>query len=178
MNYNRIALRSVILLNIRNCFSLAAVACDAMPNLRVILFIVLVVGTMLLHYMSSHSSTTIIDLIVRSPTLTYKVIVMDERQPFYKLATVDGKKPDVNGDRAQATVVKHLQLVDKCRRDPSLIVVDVGAFLGRMGLFPQPNCCRRSLPDTNVSHFRLTHRRFRIVCSGVRLSSLSIRSAT
>ena len=105
-----------------------------MPHLRVILFIVLIVVSMLLYYMSRRTPTTIIELIVKSSTLTYKVIVMDERRPSYKLATVDGKKPDVNGDRAQATVVKHLQLVEKCRHDPSLIVVDVGAFLGRKGL--------------------------------------------
>ena len=103
-----------------------------MPNLRITIFIVIVVGTMLLYHMSSPASTPIIDLIVKSPTLTYKVIVMDDRQPFYKLATVNGKKPEVNGDRAQGTVVKHLQLVERCRRDPSLIVVDVGAFLGRL----------------------------------------------
>ena len=117
-----------------NCFFLVEVR-DAMPNLRVSLFIATVVVTMLLYHMSSRAPTTIIELIVRSPTLTYKVIVMDDRQPSYKLATLDGNKPDVNGDRAQATVVEHLQLVEKCRRDPSLIVVDVGAFLGRIGLF-------------------------------------------
>jgi hypothetical protein len=55
---------------------------------------------------------------------------MNDRKPFYKLATFDGKKPYADGDRAQATVVQHLQLVENCKKDPSLIVVDVGAFLG------------------------------------------------
>ena len=55
---------------------------------------------------------------------------MNARKPTYKLVTINGQKPDVNGDRAQATVVEHLQLVENCKRDPSLIVVDVGAFLG------------------------------------------------
>jgi hypothetical protein len=35
-----------------------------------------------------------------------------------------------DGDRAQATIVDSLQLVNKCQQDPSLIVVDVGGFLG------------------------------------------------
>jgi hypothetical protein len=55
---------------------------------------------------------------------------MNDRKPFYKLATLDGKKPYADGDRAQATVVQHLQLVENCKKDPSLIVVDVGAYLG------------------------------------------------
>jgi FkbM family methyltransferase len=59
---------------------------------------------------------------------------MNDREPFYKLATLDGQKPYADGDRAQATVVKHLQLVEKCRQDRSLIVVDVGAFIGKMNL--------------------------------------------
>jgi hypothetical protein len=59
---------------------------------------------------------------------------MNDRKPFYKLATFNGRKPYANGDRAQAIVVKHLQLAEKCRQDPSLIVVDVGAFIGNIFL--------------------------------------------
>ncbi len=57
---------------------------------------------------------------------------MNDRQPSYKLTTLNGEKPYADGDRAQATVVNHLQLVKNCKRDPSLIVVDVGAFLGNI----------------------------------------------
>jgi hypothetical protein len=55
---------------------------------------------------------------------------MNDREPSYKLATLSGKKPYADGDRAQATVVEHLQLVKNCKKDPSLIVVDVGAYVG------------------------------------------------
>jgi hypothetical protein len=55
---------------------------------------------------------------------------MDDRIPSFKLATINGRKPYADGDRAQATVVDSLQLVNKCKQDRSLIVVDVGAYLG------------------------------------------------
>jgi hypothetical protein len=55
---------------------------------------------------------------------------MSDRQPAFILATTDGSKPYADGDRAQATVVQSLQLVERCKQDPSLIVVDVGALLG------------------------------------------------
>jgi hypothetical protein len=60
---------------------------------------------------------------------------MNDREPFYELATFNGGKPYANGDRAQEIVVKHLQLAEKCRQDPSLIVVDVGAFVGNIFFF-------------------------------------------
>jgi hypothetical protein len=60
----------------------------------------------------------------------YKIVEMNDRLPSFKLATIHGGKPYADGDRAQATVIHSLQLVDKCKQDPSLIVVDVGALLG------------------------------------------------
>jgi hypothetical protein len=60
-----------------------------------------------------------------------KVVTMNDRVPSYKLATLDGEKPYADGDRAQATVINHLQLAQMCKRDPSLVVVDIGAFLGK-----------------------------------------------
>lgn len=65
----------------------------------------------------------------------FKLVEMNSRTPVFKLATSDGKQPYADGDRAQGTVVESLQLADRCRRDPSLIVVDVGAFLGMVALF-------------------------------------------
>jgi hypothetical protein len=65
-----------------------------------------------------------------SKSSQYKVVEMNDRLPSFKLATINGGKPYADGDRAQATVIHSLQLVDKCKQDPSLIVVDVGAFLG------------------------------------------------
>jgi hypothetical protein len=56
---------------------------------------------------------------------------MNDRLPSFKLATSSyNEKPFGDGDQAQATVIDSLQLVNKCKQDPSLIVVDVGAFLG------------------------------------------------
>jgi hypothetical protein len=56
---------------------------------------------------------------------------MNDRLPSFKLATSsDGEKPFGDGDQAQGTIIDSLQLVKKCKQDPSLIVVDVGAFLG------------------------------------------------
>jgi hypothetical protein len=95
-----------------------------------IISLILLIGTVIVYYCYLTTSTQIIAIIVKSSTLIYKVIKMDDRKPVYKLVTIDGKKPYADGDRAQATVVKHLQLVENCKRDPSLIVVDIGAFLG------------------------------------------------
>ncbi|CAF0712227.1 unnamed protein product [Adineta steineri] len=67
---------------------------------------------------------------------------MDDRLPSFKLATTNGGKPYADGDRAQATVVESLQLVNKCKQDPSLIVVDVGGFLGDFGLYAAACGCQ------------------------------------
>ncbi|CAF5179157.1 unnamed protein product [Rotaria magnacalcarata] len=87
---------------------------------------------LLVYYQISTSSTQIISTIVKSPTLIYKVIKMNDRKPTYKLVTLNGRKPYADGDRAQAVVVEHLQLVNTCQEDPSLIVVDIGAFVGNL----------------------------------------------
>jgi len=55
---------------------------------------------------------------------------MNDRLPFFKLASNYHRQPYADGDRAQATVIHSLQLIHKCKQDPSLIVVDVGALLG------------------------------------------------
>ena len=65
------------------------------------------------------------------PPSTYSVIDIVDRVPSFKLATTDGKIPYADGDRAQATVIQSLKLASRCKEDPSLIVVDVGALLGR-----------------------------------------------
>ncbi len=64
------------------------------------------------------------------PPSKYKLVEMNDRLPSFKLASNHHQKPYADGDRAQATVIRSLQLVDKCKQDPSLIVVDVGALLG------------------------------------------------
>lgn len=60
---------------------------------------------------------------------------MNDRSPSFKLATIDGSKPYADGDRAQTAIVESLQLATKCKENPSLIVVDIGAFLGNH-IFP------------------------------------------
>ncbi|CAF1410093.1 unnamed protein product [Rotaria sordida] len=64
------------------------------------------------------------------PPTQYKVVEMNDRVPSFKLATNSGKPPYADGDRAQTAIINSLQLVEKCKQDPSLIVVDVGAFIG------------------------------------------------
>ena len=94
--------------------------------------LLLFISMLTTYYITSKmsSSPRVLRTIIKSPTLIYKVIEMDDQQPVYQLATVNGRKPYADGDRAQGTVVQHLRLVDKCRDDPSLIVVDVGAYVG------------------------------------------------
>lgn len=83
-----------------------------------------------LYYVYSRPARSIPTIAEILTPIEYQIVEMNTRQPSFKLATSDGKKPYADGDRAQETVVNSLQLPDKCRRDPSLIVVDVGAFLG------------------------------------------------
>jgi hypothetical protein len=87
----------------------------------------------LYYYLTNSTSSSLLSLPVTSFTLSplqYKVVEMNDRLPFFKLATTDGAKPYADGDRAQMAVINSLQLVNKCQQDPSFIVVDVGAFLG------------------------------------------------
>jgi hypothetical protein len=81
-------------------------------------------------FLLSVQSNVIVPVLVTLPPSQYKIVEMNDRVPSFKLATIDGQKPYADGDRAQATIVDSLQLVNKCQQDPSLIVVDVGGFLG------------------------------------------------
>ncbi|CAF1243988.1 unnamed protein product [Rotaria sordida] len=67
---------------------------------------------------------------------------MNDRVPSFKLATYNGHLPYADGDRAQKTVVNSLQLMKKCAQDPSLIVVDIGAFVGEFGLYAAACNCQ------------------------------------
>jgi len=69
------------------------------------------------------------------PPSEYIAVEMNDRVPSFKLATIAGRKPYADVDRAQATVVDSLQLVNKCKQDQSLTVVDVGAYLGSHTLY-------------------------------------------
>jgi hypothetical protein len=60
------------------------------------------------------------------------VVAMDDRVPSYKLIIRSEDKLYAEGNRAQAKVLEELRLYEICQRDPSTIVVDVGAFLGRI----------------------------------------------
>ncbi|CAF0712218.1 unnamed protein product [Adineta steineri] len=67
---------------------------------------------------------------------------MNDRLPSFKLATIDADKPYADGDLSQATVVNSLHLVNRCKQDPSLIVVDVGALFGEFGLYAAACGCQ------------------------------------
>ena len=100
-----------------------------MSKLRLILLIVIIVIILVYYYTSSSS---IESTVYKSSTTIYKIIKINDRRPGYRLATLNGRKPYADGDRAQATVVKHLKLMERCSKDPSLIVVDVGAYIGNV----------------------------------------------
>ena len=103
------------------------------------------------YYVASLPASIVSSTPTMSSTLSpleYKIVVMNDRQPFFKLATIDGRKPYADGDRAQEAVVNSLQLADQCKRDPSLVVVDIGAFLGMYRFsryFGVGECCFRFL---------------------------------
>ncbi|CAF1606296.1 unnamed protein product [Rotaria sordida] len=78
---------------------------------------------------SPSSSSSLAFISFTLPPSRYKMIEMNDRVPTFKMATIDGRKPYADGDQAQATVINSLELVKKCKQDPSLIVVDIGAFL-------------------------------------------------
>ncbi len=81
-------------------------------------------------FLSSVQSNLFTPVLITLPPSKYKIVEINDRVPSFKLATADGQKPYADGDRAQATVVDSLELVRKCKQDPSLIVVDVGGFIG------------------------------------------------
>ena len=68
--------------------------------------------------------------VVMISTVQYKVVEIKKSNTIFKLATIDGHPPYADGDRAQETILESLQLSVRCKHDSSLVVVDVGAFLG------------------------------------------------
>ncbi|CAF0868001.1 unnamed protein product [Rotaria sordida] len=91
---------------------------------------------------SPSSSSSLAFISFTLPPSRYKMIEMNDRVPTFKMATIDGRKPYADGDQAQATVINSLELVKKCKQDPSLIVVDIGAFLGDFGLYAAACNCQ------------------------------------
>ena len=142
-----------------------------MPRSRMLVLLLLIAAVCLYCY-DSASPIRVVAIVIKSSTLIYKVIEVNDRRPVYRLATLDGRKPEVNGDQAQATVVEHLKLAEQCQRDPSLIVVDVGAYVGKSVTN------ERSIRSARTSLLCFGNRRLRTVCCCLWLSSLSVRSAT
>jgi hypothetical protein len=68
-----------------------------------------------------------------STTTPFEIVVdMNDRFPSYQLATRNGSKPYTNGP--QAKLIDSLHLYDKCQKDSSTIIADVGANLGKIVL--------------------------------------------
>jgi FkbM family methyltransferase len=96
-----------------------------------------------------HSESTTLSTISLITTATDPppvVIDMNDRTPSYRLATKFGEKPYDDIDRAQAKLLDELHLYEVCQRDPSTIVVDVGAGLGRI---------KKYISDDKKKHFFL-----------------------
>ena len=62
------------------------------------------------------------------------VLDVYDRSPTYQIATKDGERPNVKGYHAETKLLENLRLMEVCSRDPSTIVVDVGAYLGKICL--------------------------------------------
>ena len=105
-----------------------------MSNLRRIAALFVLVTPFVFFYswtlLSSIRRTTPVPVLYTLPPTHYKVVELNDRVPSIKLATDDGNKPYADGDRAQIAIIDSLKLVNKCKQDPSLIVVDIGGFLG------------------------------------------------
>ena len=104
---------------------------------------------------SSTSSTTTTSTFSTTtlPSISYRMIQMDNRIPFYKLASDGPGKPYADGDRAQATVINYLNLVKSCKSDPSLIVVDVGALLGNDTII---SVCHENSLSYHTHYYRIS----------------------
>ena len=99
-----------------------------MKRFRIIFILLIIILASLLYYSLQPSPSVRTQI---RPPGQYNVVEMNTRLPSFKLATmINGTKPYADGDRAQEKIVDSLQLVDRCRKDQSIVVVDVGAFLG------------------------------------------------
>ncbi|UJR32299.1 hypothetical protein I4U23_019763 [Adineta vaga] len=79
----------------------------------------------------SHTTST------TTSTTSASELVIDvyDRTPPYRVATKNGETPYPEGYRVQAKLLDELRLYEICQRDPSTIVVDVGAYLGDFGMY-------------------------------------------
>ena len=59
------------------------------------------------------------------------VFDMDNREPAFKLVTRTDDKPPTDSDRAYGKILDELHLKETCQQDPSTVVIDVGAGLGK-----------------------------------------------
>jgi FkbM family methyltransferase len=89
------------------------------------------------HHSESTTLSTIptISLITTTTTAGPVVIEMKDRKPSYRLATKFGDMPYGASDHGQVKLLEELHLYEVCQRDPSTIVVDVGAGIGSMNKY-------------------------------------------
>jgi hypothetical protein len=85
-------------------------------------------------FFRQNGSTTLSKISFNTTTTTPRpvVIFMNNRMAVYRLATKFGDIPYGASDQGQAKLLEELHLYEVCQRDPSTIVVDVGAGLGRI----------------------------------------------
>lgn len=88
-------------------------------------------------WQKSHYSQYINSLLHRpkpTPTTTRHpdiIVDMNKRKPSFKIVIRPEDKPFINNERAEAILLERIHLQETCRHDPSTIVVDVGAGLGK-----------------------------------------------
>lgn len=59
------------------------------------------------------------------------VFDIDHRVPMFKLVSKTEEKPSIESDRAYGKILDELHLQETCQQDPSTVVIDVGAGLGK-----------------------------------------------
>lgn len=71
-----------------------------------------------------------------------KIILVNDREPSYKLATYEGYQFPLERNRAQSELLTYLKLREKCSNQTNTTILDVGASLGEFGFYAAACGCQ------------------------------------
>ena len=93
----------------------------------------------LIHYLSSNEK---LKGLSKEDYGQIKIILINDREPTYKLATYEGYQFPLERNRAQTELLSHLKLKEKCLNETNTTILDVGASLGEFGFYAAACGCQ------------------------------------
>lgn len=96
----------------------------------------------LIHYLSSNERLRSIISSSKEDYGQIKILLINDREPSYKLVTYEGYQFPLERNRAQTELLSSLKLKEKCSNETNTTILDVGASLGEFAFYAAACGCQ------------------------------------